>query len=257
LANVLRRCANNPDRLYFVLLDEMNLAPIEHYLAELLSAMEEDRAGATGVQLPLYPDGVHLENEGEWPSSLDYPRNLVLIGTVNVDESTRPLSERVLDRANVIHLDVGIGRRHHRPPAEAPRPMVVPFTEWRHLCIMQPAVDEHDFLDAVAEELRRVGVGVGARAHVELERFLANARTTMDPGDALDFGILQRIIPKIRGFKRDLVPSTDVGLGPVHEMLRDRGCRRSARILEFWLDNSVSDSEFLDGTDPRLPLLGR
>ena len=90
-----------------------------------------------------------------------------------------------------------------------------------------------------------------ARAHIELERFLANASGILDPNTALDLGVLQRIIPKIRGFKRDLVD----GLEDLQEALENRSCDRSARIVSSWLGDSVSDDEFLDGTDTRIGLL--
>ncbi len=79
-------------RPYIVVLDEMNLSHPEQYMAPLLSAME------TG-------DAVQLHTEGEIfdgiPREIPYPRNLVLIGTVNMDETTHGLSDKVLDRAFV------------------------------------------------------------------------------------------------------------------------------------------------------------
>ena len=79
-------------RPYIVVLDEMNLSHPEQYMAPLLSAME------TG-------DAIQLHTEGEIfdgiPREIRYPRNLVLIGTVNMDETTHGLSDKVLDRAFV------------------------------------------------------------------------------------------------------------------------------------------------------------
>lgn len=99
LAETIRRCERSRDRLHFVLLDEMNLAPVEQYLAELLSAMEEARSGGEDVRLPLYSRGEEPVNADEWPPDLSYPDNLIIVGTVNVDETTRPLSERPLPEA--------------------------------------------------------------------------------------------------------------------------------------------------------------
>jgi hypothetical protein len=85
---------------------------------------------------------------------------------------------------------------------------------------------------------------------VELERFIANADGVLTDEDALDVGILQRVIPKIRGFKRDLAE----GLEAVHDDLTGAGCERSARVVGSWLDEKVSDDEFLDGTEVRVGL---
>jgi hypothetical protein len=253
LADFVRRAERDPDRLHFALLDEMNLAPVEQYLAEVLSAMEEARAGGRDVRLQLYSRGAFPENREEWPPELRYPANLIIIGTVNIDETTRPLSDRVIDRANVIQLQLTPSLHHHRPRESRGRvnPLLVPRTEWAGLCQRELDDGIHAFLVEVTACLREVGIGVGMRAHVELERFVTQAAGILEPADALDFGVLQRILPKVRGFKRDLAP----GLERLVPLLEARGCRRSLRIVEgWWLDARTSDDDFLDGTDPRLAL---
>ena len=102
----------------------------------------------------------------------------------------------------------------------------------------------------LADILRRAGVGVGLRAHVELERFLANAEGVIDAVSALDWGIVQRIIPKIRGFKGQLVDE----LRELRDAFDGVSATESVAIVDRWLDDSVSDDEYLDGTDPRLTL---
>lgn len=251
LASTARQCERNPDQIHVVLLDEMNLAPVEQYLAEYLSALEEARSGSEGARLPLYSPGMTPENADDWPASLAFPLNLILIGTVNVDETTRALSDRVLDRANVLQLSVTVSDAHHRPRARSVQPWHVPFPEWESICELDPDGNHHDFLVDIADLLQGVGIGVGQRAHVELERFVANARGVLPAERSLDLGVLQRIIPKIRGFKRDLVD----GLAELQEAFGNAGCQESASVVESWLDDRVSDDEFLDGTDARVGLL--
>lgn len=251
LAVVARQCEQDLDQLHVVLLDEMNLAPVEQYLAEYLSALEEARSGAEQTVLPLYSSGASPDNAGEWPAALPFPGNLILIGTVNVDETTRVLSERVLDRANVLQLSAAVSDAHHRGRERSVRPWLVPYPEWAAVCATQPYDGHHEFLLEVAETLEAVGVGVGQRAHVELERFVANASGILSLEQSLDVGVLQRIIPKVRGFKRDLLP----GLVELHDLLDSTGCRRSALVTARWLADTVSDDEYLDGTDARIGLL--
>ena len=252
LAETIRDCESEPNRLHFVLLDEMNLAPVEQYLAEWLSAIEEARSGSGNVQLPLYSSSLEPTNGDEWPHSLSFPDNLIIIGTVNVDETTRPLSERVLDRANVLLLNVEVSdQHHHQSNGQPPRPWHVGIDEWRKVCRAEPSDDHHEFLVDIADILRRAGIGVGLRAHLELERFVANAKGILDEESALDWGIVQRIIPKIRGFKGQLTES----LNELLEELEGVGAPQSAEIVRRWLDDSVSDDEFLEGTDPRLALM--
>ena len=250
LAEMVRDCERDPDRLHFVLLDEMNLAPVEQYLAEWLSAIEEARLGSGDVWLPLYSSALTPKNVDDWPHSVKFPENLIIVGTVNVDETTRPLSERVIDRANVLLLSVEVSDRHHKPRGQSPRPWHVGLAEFRKVCTTEPSNELHEFLVYVADILRQASIGVGLRAHIELERFVANAEGILDPEIALDWGVVQRIIPKIRGFKRNLVES----LRELLEELDNVGAEQSASIVRRWLDDSVSDDEFLEGTDPRLAL---
>ncbi len=250
LAEMVRSCEEAPDKLHFVLLDEMNLAPVEQYLAEWLSAVEEWRSGSEEAQIPLYPSSLQIKNVDQWPPALKFPENLFFIGTVNVDETTRPLSERVLDRANVLLLNVSVSDRHHEPNGRALAPMQVGASDWKKICKTTPSDDHHDFLVEIADILRHVNVGVGLRAHLELERFVANAQGIMDDEAALDWGLVQRIIPKIRGFKSHLVDA----LQELRVEFENVGANQAAAILHRWLADSISDDEFLEGTDPQLAL---
>ncbi|MGI4790825.1 MAG: McrB family protein [Janthinobacterium lividum] len=87
------RAAGQPEnrqKAFFVCLDEMNLARVEHYLADYLSALE-----SRSHRIPLH--------EGE--PDLVLPPNLFVTGTVNVDETTHGFSRKVLDRANTFDFD--------------------------------------------------------------------------------------------------------------------------------------------------------
>lgn len=74
---------------YFVILDEMNLSHVERYFSDFLSHMET-------------PD-TPFELEG-YTRRLDYPENMFVVGTVNIEETTYMFSPKVLDRANVIEF---------------------------------------------------------------------------------------------------------------------------------------------------------
>ena len=87
--------SDSPDRPFTVVLDEMNLSRPEQYLAPILSAME------TGEPLTLHSEGESFDGV---PSKIPYPSNLVIIGTVNMDETTHGISDKVLDRAFTIEF---------------------------------------------------------------------------------------------------------------------------------------------------------
>lgn len=88
------------DSPVFVVLDEMNLARVEYYLSDVLSAIE------TGEELQLHSSGVPLEGSTgtSVPAALPLPPNLYIAGTINIDETTNPVSDKVLDRAIVIDM---------------------------------------------------------------------------------------------------------------------------------------------------------
>lgn len=86
----LLTAADTPDRPFTVVLDEMNLSRPEQYLAPILSAME------TGGALSLHREDEIFDGV---PADIPYPSNLVIIGTVNMDETTHGISDKVLDRA--------------------------------------------------------------------------------------------------------------------------------------------------------------
>jgi hypothetical protein len=105
LVDLLLRAGDDPEQPYVVILDEMNLARLEYYFSDFLSAME------SGEPVTLMSPGAADESAAqsnpylEIPAELDIPPNVCFVGTVNVDETTHPFSPKVLDRANVIEFD--------------------------------------------------------------------------------------------------------------------------------------------------------
>jgi len=122
----------HPDTPFFVCLDEMNLAPVEQYFAEYLSAIEslekkgedwvtdalveadktdeQDENGNFKVDLDIVDQimkGQPSEQAGEWIKShgLTIPKNLFVVGTVNMDETTCQFSRKVLDRAMTLLMN--------------------------------------------------------------------------------------------------------------------------------------------------------
>lgn len=89
--SLIKAAKNDIGSLYFLILDEMNLSHVERYFADFLSAIE------SGQPIPLY------SNDDE-NYELDIPDNLLIVGTVNVDETTYMFSPKVLDRANTIEF---------------------------------------------------------------------------------------------------------------------------------------------------------
>lgn len=133
----LVKAKQNPEIPHFLCLDEMNLAPVEQYFAEYLSVVESRKVNADGVvvtdpivdfeQTDAYKsliDQLFTDDEErkaylteENGKRLSLPANLIVIGTVNMDETTFSFSRKVLDRAmtiemNEVDLDAGLTERY-------------------------------------------------------------------------------------------------------------------------------------------------
>lgn len=130
----------DPKHPYFLCLDEMNLAPVEQYFAEFLSVIESRQVDEDGVVVTdpivdyeqteayknlidqLFADNdeernLYLKEEGG--KRLTIPQNLIIVGTVNMDETTFSFSRKVLDRAmtiemNEVDLYGGLTSRHEQ-----------------------------------------------------------------------------------------------------------------------------------------------
>lgn len=125
----------NPEVPYFLCLDEMNLAPVEQYFAEYLSVVESRKADENGV---ITTDPILKKCEEQWyfdltaqltsddevrarfnKDGIAIPQNLIVVGTVNMDETTFSFSRKVLDRAmtiemNEVDLYGGLDDRHEK-----------------------------------------------------------------------------------------------------------------------------------------------
>ena len=98
----------NINKPYFLILDEMNLSHVERYFADFLSVMEsKDKFKLHSSESNLnLTDGDKFQKSIEVSSTLDWPKNLFVVGTVNIDETTYMFSPKVLDRANVIEFRI-------------------------------------------------------------------------------------------------------------------------------------------------------
>ena len=188
--------------LYVVCLDEMNLAQVEHYFSPFLQLLE---APADQRRLRCFaPESVSPDSDfAEW-AELDLPPSLRFVGTVNFDETTRPLSRRVLDRVNLITLHPvplseldGGGEQRPAPAVSGPPVTHGRFQSWRK---PGQAGSVAEVLDELREPLGRLGCPLSPRRYRGLCEFLASApRELITPEEALDMQITQRLLPQVRG----------------------------------------------------------
>ena len=198
----------NKGKLFIVCFDEMNLARVEHYFSQFLSLLERPE---NQRELQLYDSQYagQLYNSATYPSKIIIGDNIRFIGTVNIDESTYHFSDKVLDRANVIELDVLDYSKE--------------WTKKQYASLITPtwSKDEYDALinkdvdikaDKVQELLWEIHqllqsasakYGVGPRIVKAIKMYINNLPKTeingFNKGVALDYQIAQRILTKVRG----------------------------------------------------------
>jgi 5-methylcytosine-specific restriction enzyme B len=176
------------DSPVFVVLDEMNLARVEYYLSDVLSAVE------TGEPLQLHASGVNLEGStGESvPATLPMPPNLYITGTINIDETTNPVSDKVLDRAVVIDMStVDLAGFLKALEARVPDLNAACAETAPQLLVVQALMAQH-------------GLGFGYRVAEEAVRYQAFAAGHLkaDSAAVTDDLLVQKVLVKLRGGER-------------------------------------------------------
>ena len=213
--------AANRDQFWTCIMDEMNLARVEHYFAEFLSIIEDRRPHeGGGYRTPPLLGQKLKETDAEW-TEVGIPENLAIVGTVNMDESTQDFSRKVLDRAFTIELsEIDLARWRRSGRRVSNRALSTwPVTSWWPLGIrvfellnptdeQQSAIERViDALDALNRVLAPVGLQVGYRTCDEIAFFVLHAQQIAgafvdrqgNPVDPLDLALQMKILPRIVG----------------------------------------------------------
>ena len=210
------KAARDPEHPYLLVLDEMNLAHVERYFADVLSGME-----SMHPCLPnLYLEGENWRLVPEGGDRLLYPKNLSIVGTVNVDETTYMFSPKVLDRANTLEFRVDTTdlSAEARKPAHCEPGDPALVRGFRAIAEDETWHLEHPLtqLDMFLGHLRNLhsllsggGFEFGHRVFYEAVRFAAmhEAAGDDDPEHALDLQVMQKVLPRLHGSRRRLEPT--------------------------------------------------
>lgn len=200
---------HDADRPYLLLLDEMNLAHVERYFADVLSGIESNH--------PVLPN--LTQTSGQWRRAetgarlVPLPQNLFIVGTVNIDETTYMFSPKVLDRANTIEFRVStddlVAAATPITAVDAGSANAVrSFLEIARTHGGVAAADEQmqTWLRQLHTLLTPHDREFGHRVFQEILRFtqLYEAAGETDPLHALDVQVLQKVLPKFHGSIREL-----------------------------------------------------
>ena len=233
--------AEYADRMLLVLLDEMNLARVEYYFSEFLSKLE--------IRKSINPNNLGDRRKAEISLDVgsrikgqDVPRlyvheNVLFVGTMNEDESTQTLSDKVIDRANVLRFGRPEKMISDLPVAMQRSEEFLPLSVWKSW------KKNHDFLEPRArgeiegwiEELNNglddIGRPFGYRINQAIFSYVANyPAVNAQNNHRLAFAdqMEQRILPKMRGL----------------DIEQNRSCFETIRAVMEKLDDKELDDAF-------------
>ncbi len=201
------------DDINVIILDEMNIARVEYYFAEMLSILEMPNSDEWKIELvpsTLSSDPKHLVD-----GKLQIPQNVWYIGTANNDDSTFAVSDKVYDRALVINLDSkGV-------------PFEAPDTEPKHICysyvesLYSKAINENPVSDELIEKIasldlyviERFRIAFGNRIMKQLKIFVpVYVACGGSELDGIDYILATKVFRKFEGLNMSLIRDEIRGL---------------------------------------------
>ncbi|OHX11546.1 hypothetical protein BI347_17960 [Chromobacterium sphagni] len=216
---------------FFIILDEMNLSYVEMYFSRFLSIMEtstsdtpEPIIDCETLQLMLRSGMLDAEQANMAQAAIKkgglyLSRNVFIVGTVNIDETTHSFSPKVLDRAFVIEITCGAPSLHgasfmipDEDKLELPASDVAGLLISADISAAPEDAEFNEFLDAVFE--RSGSFRFGPRVTKEIKRYMAvTAKIAAFAGSPADFALpsevrdrvlMQKILPKFNGNRSQL-----------------------------------------------------
>jgi len=255
----IKKANENPDEIYFLCLDEMNLARVEYYFSDFLSKMETRRR--EGVEFVtdklLDSDTFEYEDDREKYGDIIIPENLYIVGTVNMDETTHPFSKKVLDRANTIEFNEVYLANFKLDDGLETDIDVIPFKvnndflKAEYLTLKDCLEDDEEFIMEIIDKLveinnilQEANLQVGYRVRDELCFYMLynHREELLDKNTAFDFQLMQKILPRIQGsgeaIRRVLVKLFEFTTG--HDLSTEEG-----NIGEKAMDYVKANSDLL------------
>lgn len=219
LLEFVQKATESPGKHHVCIVDEMNIARVEHYFAEILSRIEDRRKALNGGFESSRLLGQELSGDDAHWSSYGLPSNLAIVGTVNMDESAHGFSRKVLDRAFTIELsDIDL-TKWESVISEEMTPTPWPVDKWHPRAIQLSQLgllseSERKEIDRVIKVLTEINsflvhaqLQVGYRSRDEIAMFVMHAQDykasfVTNSGvevDPLDLALLMKVLPRIVG----------------------------------------------------------
>ncbi|MEA5560433.1 AAA family ATPase [Planktothrix agardhii] len=197
------------NRIVLVLLDEMNLARVEYYFSDFLSKLESRRSSPTFLELDVGSLPI-----SEAQRKLKIPKQFLFVGTMNEDETTQTLSDKVLDRANVLTFGKPKTLQLSKTrTTEGQRPVYVSyssFEQWFKTPDQNSEVVKKvkDYLDQANNIMESIGHPFAHRVYQAITQYVINYPGVSDLNcEEFRFALVdqfaQKLLPKLRGLMID------------------------------------------------------
>ena len=219
----------------FVVLDEANLSPLEHYWSSFYNLT--DSSGMLEVKLG------HKE-------TVQFPNNLRFIGTINYDHTTEELSPRVLDRINIIQLNKAKEINFNNISLEETQNIKLSFKrccdffkmpENESLNISNDKISQA--FQEIKTEFKKLKVFVSPRVEIAIKKYITIASKYMaDVNKPLDYCIAQRLLPLINVQGEEHRPK----LESLKSILEKNKCELSISVLDEILTIGGEDGIYED-----------
>ena len=240
------------DRMMMILLDEMNLARVEYYFSDFLSRLESRPSRSSVSDRNERKDA---EIELEIPNMKKPPRifpgyNLLFAGTMNEDESTQSLSDKVVDRANILRFAAPKKIKSSQAEGSVDEQIVLSRQTWEgwvrpvSRAESDPAVVQN--LDRMVGVMRDFKKPFGHRLGRAVLAYVSNY-PEVEGGDktkdALADQVEMRLLPKLRGVDVELAGPQFAQLRSFVE--RDLGDDALADAIKESIDLSTETGQFV------------
>ncbi|UJS27849.1 AAA family ATPase [Macrococcoides canis] len=203
----------NSEKMYMVCFDEMNLAKVEHYFSQFLSKLELE-SSERYIQLYVSDLENRLYNTAKYPHKIQIKDNVYFVGTVNIDESTHHFSNKVLDRANVLELEVINFKeldKNKIKKIQTYEPIKY-YEYYESFVNRDEGVELNERIKELLWELYKMlvksnkNIGFGPRVVKQIDSYIKNLPETevLSKQEAIDLQIQQRILTKLRGSEDEI-----------------------------------------------------
>lgn len=227
----------NKNELFIAVFDEMNLAQIEYWFAPFISIMEEKSENQR--LLRLYGDNLNCINNFLYPPTIKIGNNVRFIGTINLDETSKDISDRVLDRANLIKLEKLDFLECKKLLENKDKNFINSyhidyeiFSDWINIEIPFKKMSELElkFFDKLHNHIFKYDSqkGVSFRVLEQIGNYLNNIPESSNKGEliskkeAIDIQVYQRVLSKLKGSSEvlgDLLGQYNMNSGEVENSI--------------------------------------